>query len=108
MGILLSMSAWSPLPAPAVLYVWVCVCVFACARILLCHFPLQDLGAYQEGSCANTDWYVLAGAAEGALSSHAAPPCLPVIDSEGQRGEAPPGYSASSSALLVCSVLWCS
>ena len=100
------MSAWSPLPAPAVLYVCVCVCVFACARILLCHFPLQDLGAYQEGSCANTDWYVVAGAAEGALSSHAAPPCLPVIDSEGQRGEAPPGYSASSSALLVCSVLW--
>lgn len=79
----------SPRPSSSVC-VGLCVCVFACARILLCHFPLQDLGAYQEGSCANTDWYILAGAAEeGALSSHAAPPCLPVIDSEGQRREAP-------------------
>ena len=93
----------------------VCVCVFVCARILLCRFHLRDLGAYREGSCANTDWYIHAGAAgEGELSSHVAPPChLPVIDSEGQSKEAPAArcllvIQPALAALCVCSVLGCS
>lgn len=103
----------SPHPSSFVC-VGLCVCVCVC-HILLCHFPLQDLGAYREGGCTNTDWYIHAGAAEeGELSSHGAPPChLPVIDNERQSKEAPAAscllvIQPALPAPCVCSVLWCS